>query len=49
MASKQAGEGFFKSWAAYFNDRFGPDWREKDKFLKAFFKELDEDSQKEAP
>jgi DNA-binding NtrC family response regulator len=34
---------------SYFNDRFGSDWREKDKFLKDFFEELDKDPQKEEP
>ena len=42
--------GWSKLWGrlgGYFNVRFGPDWREKDEFLKDFFKELEKDS--EAP
>jgi DNA-binding NtrC family response regulator len=34
---------------SYFNVRFGPDWQEKDKFLKDFFKELEKDSSAEIP
>jgi len=44
--------GWSRLWerlGGYFNVRFGPDWREKDKFLKDFFKELEKDSRAETP
>ncbi|HKI48302.1 MAG TPA: response regulator [Desulfobacteria bacterium] len=44
--------GWSKLWerlGSYFNVRFGPGWREKDKFLKDFFKELEKDSSAETP
>ncbi len=32
-----------------FNDRFGSDWKEKDRFLKEFFAEFEKDSRDETP
>jgi len=37
---------FFDRLGAYFNKRFGPDWKEKDKFFQEFEESLRE-SQKE--
>jgi hypothetical protein len=37
---------FFDRFGAYFNKRFGPDWKEKDKFFQEFEESLRE-SQKE--
>jgi hypothetical protein len=40
---------FFDHLGAYFNKRFGPDWKEKDRFFSDFEKELraGEESRKE--
>jgi DNA-binding NtrC family response regulator len=38
---------FFDRLGAYFNKRFGPDWKEKDKFFKEFEDSLRETQQKE--
>ena len=35
----------FRKFGAYYNDRFGPNWKEKDKFLKEFMTELEQDSE----
>ena len=44
-AEKTGWQKLFGCMGAYFNERFGNDWKEKDKFLKDFIKELDEDEQ----
>jgi len=33
----------FDSLGEYFNERFGPDWKEKDRFLKEFIEQLKKD------
>ena len=33
---------FFDKLGAYFNQRFGPDWKEKDKFFREFEESLKE-------
>ena len=38
---------FFDRLGAYFNKRFGPDWKEKDKFFKEFEESLRKDEQEE--
>jgi DNA-binding NarL/FixJ family response regulator len=40
---KSAWEKLFDKLGAFFNKRFGPDWKERDAFFKAFEKELKED------
>jgi CheY-like chemotaxis protein len=34
----------FDRLGAFFNDRFGPDWKEKDKFFKEFVQEMKKDT-----
>lgn len=41
-AGKTAWKKLFDRLGGYFNRRFGPDWKEKDKFFKEFEKELEE-------
>ena len=38
---------FFDRLGTYFNKRFGPDWKEKDKFFKEFEESLRKDEQEE--
>jgi DNA-binding NtrC family response regulator len=35
----------FDSLGEYFNERFGPDWKEKDRFLKEFIEQLKKEKQ----
>jgi len=39
---------FFDRLGAYFNKRFGPDWKEKDKFFKEFEESLRESEKEES-
>ncbi len=39
---------FFERLGAYFNKRFGPDWKEKDRFFKEFEESLLESEQQES-
>jgi CheY-like chemotaxis protein len=39
---------FFDKLGAYFNERFGPDWKEKDKFFKEFEESLRKSEEGEA-
>jgi hypothetical protein len=38
--AKSAWEKLFDRLGSFFNQRFGPDWKERDAFFKAFEKEL---------
>jgi DNA-binding NtrC family response regulator len=40
--AKSAWEKLFDKLGSFFNQRFGPDWKERDAFFKAFEKELKE-------
>ena len=40
---KMAWRILFDKIGGYFNKRFGPDWKEKDKYLKEFVEELNKD------
>ena len=42
-AGKPVWEKLFDKMGAYFDKRFGPDWKEKDKFFKEFEEELKKD------
>jgi len=44
---KTGWQTLFGKFGAYFDDRFGGDWKEKDRFLKAFIEELKKDSGEE--
>jgi response regulator RpfG family c-di-GMP phosphodiesterase len=44
---KTGWQSLFGKFGAYFNDRFGSDWKEKDRFLKEFFAEFEKDSGEE--
>ena len=39
---KSAWEKLFDKLGSFFNNRFGPDWKERDAFFKAFENELKE-------
>jgi len=39
---------FFDKLGGYFNKRFGPDWKEKDKFFKEFEESLRKSEQEES-
>lgn len=41
---KTGWQRLFGRLGSYFNERFGPGWKEKDRFLKEFIKELEKDS-----
>ena len=41
--SKMVWRKLFDKIGGYFNKRFGPDWKEKDKYLKEFMEELKKD------
>jgi len=41
---KQVWQKLFDRLGGYFNKRFGPDWKEKDKFFKEFEEELKKDT-----
>lgn len=45
--SKPAWQKLFEKLGDYFNMRFGPDWREKDRFFKEFEGELKKELKKE--
>jgi hypothetical protein len=35
----------FDRLGSYFNERFGPDWKEKDRFLQEFIEQLKKDKE----
>jgi DNA-binding response OmpR family regulator len=45
---KPVWQKLFERMGNYFNKKFGPDWKEKDKFLKEFEKELRSSQEKQA-
>jgi CheY-like chemotaxis protein len=45
---KPVWQKLFDRMGTYFNKKFGPDWKEKDKFLKEFEKELRASQEKQA-
>ncbi|HIJ20865.1 MAG TPA: response regulator, partial [Deltaproteobacteria bacterium] len=40
---KPVWQKLFEKLGGYFNKRFGPDWREKDRFFKEFEQNMKED------
>jgi hypothetical protein len=42
---KQAWQRLLEKLGVHFNERFGPDWKERDKFFKEFEEELKKEPQ----